>query len=254
MTRVFSAITLRRFEIYAHRSAERCHEADVVPPDAVHRIAGGFPRQASLGVGRHPLDAVRPPAGASDVQRLHGRARIRRRMRVRRGLRQRAPFERLWADAVAQSDRQRPRAAHDRHRALRDGQFLGALQPADAGRRGVRDDRRDLGRAADRRLPGRDADGHLLCLWPEPLDAARALPRGARFGAEGVDRARHLRLERPLQPAALCQHLAAPGAKAAPADLDPGRRLGRDLAVVRRRWTTSTPTYPISATRTDRRR
>ena len=50
----------------------------------------------------------------------------------------------------------------------------------------------------------------------------------------GVDRARHLRLQRPLQPAALRQHLAAPGAEAAPADLDPGRRLGRDLALVRR--------------------
>ena len=43
----------------------------------------------------------------------------------------------------------------------------------------------------------------------------------------------HLCLQRPLQPAALRQHLAAPGAEAAPADLDPGRRLGRDLAVVR---------------------
>ena len=43
----------------------------------------------------------------------------------------------------------------------------------------------------------------------------------------------HLRLQRPLQPAALRQHLAAPGAEAAPADLDPGRRLDRDLAVVR---------------------
>jgi hypothetical protein len=51
----------------------------------------------------------------------------------------------------------------------------GALQPADAGRRRVRDDRRDLGRAADRRLPGRDADGHLLCLWPEPEHVARPL-------------------------------------------------------------------------------
>ena len=36
-----------------------------------------------------------------------------------------------------------------------------------------------LGRPADRRLPGRHADGHLLCLWPEPEHAARALLRGA---------------------------------------------------------------------------
>ena len=51
---------------------------------------------------------------------------------------------------------------------------------------------------------------------------------------QGLDREGHLRLQRPLQPAALRQHLAAPGAAAASADLDPGRRLGRDLAVVRR--------------------
>ena len=50
----------------------------------------------------------------------------------------------------------------------------------------------------------------------------------------------HLRLQRPLQPAALRQHLAAPDPAAASADLDPRRRLGRDLAVVRARWTTST--------------
>ena len=44
----------------------------------------------------------------------------------------------------------------------------------------------------------------------------------------------HLRLQRPLQPAALCQHLAAAGAAAASAGVDSRRRLGRDLAVVRR--------------------
>ncbi len=44
----------------------------------------------------------------------------------------------------------------------------------------------------------------------------------------------HLRLQRPLQPAALRQYLAAPGAAAASADLGAGRRIGRDVAVVRR--------------------
>ena len=50
----------------------------------------------------------------------------------------------------------------------------------------------------------------------------------------GLDREGHLRLQRPLQPAALRQHLAAadPG-RPASADLDPRRRLGRDVAVVR---------------------
>ena len=82
-------------------------------------------------------------------------------------------------------------------------------------------------------FPGRLADGHLLRLWPEPVDAARALSRGARSGRARLDRAGHLRLQRPLQPAALRQHLAAAGAEAASADLGPRRRLGRDLAVVR---------------------
>ena len=36
-----------------------------------------------------------------------------------------------------------------------------------------------LGRPADCRLPGRHADGHLFCLWPEPEHAARPLLRGA---------------------------------------------------------------------------
>ena len=67
---------------------------------------------------------------------------------------------------------------------------------------------------------------------PEP--ASPALPRGARPGAARLDRARHLRVQRPVQPAALCEYLAAPGAEAASADLDSRRRLGRNMALVRR--------------------
>ena len=78
--------------------------------------------------------------------------------------------------------------------------------------------------------------------------------RGARPGHEGLDRAGHLRLQRPLQPAALRQHLAAAGAEAASADLDPGRRLGRDLAVVRRDGLRLLLPVAISATRPARRR
>src|SRR5208282_5983781 len=92
---------------------------------------------------------------------------------------------------------------------------------------------RDLGWAADRRLPRGHADGHLLCLWPEPLDVARALSRSARSGDARLAGTGHLCLQRPLQSAALRQHLAAPDTETAPAGVDPGRRLGRDLAVVR---------------------
>ncbi len=44
---------------------------------------------------------------------------------------------------------------------------------------------------------------------------------------------RHLRVQRPLQSAALREHLAAPGAASASAGVDTGRRLDRDVAVVR---------------------
>ena len=155
-------------------------------------------------------------------------------VRLRRHLRERAPFQRLRADALAQPDRLVAGAAHHRHRDLRHGQLAGALQSADARRRRIRDDRLHLGRPADRGLPGRLADGHLLRLRPEPEPAARALLRGARPGEEGVDREGDLRLLRPLQPAALRQHLAAADPeRSASADLDSGRRLDRDVAVVR---------------------
>ena len=64
-------------------------------------------------------------------------------------------------------------------RDLRHGQLAGALQSADPRGGGIRHDRLHLRRPADRRLPGRHADGYLLRLRPEPSHAARALPRGA---------------------------------------------------------------------------
>ena len=67
-----------------------------------------------------------------------------------------------------------------------------------------------------------------------PVAAARALLRSARPGDEGLAASRHVRVQRPLQPAALRQHLAAPDPAPASAGVDPRRRLDRDLAVVRR--------------------
>ena len=225
------------------------HEVHVVPPDAVHRTAGRLPREASVGVGRHPFLAVRPEARAPHVQRLHGRARIRCLLRLRRDLRQRAPFQRLRPDAVAQPDRLVAVPPHHEHDDLRDGQLAGAVQPANPCRGRVRDDRLHLRRPADRRLSGRHADGRLLRLRPEPLATARALLRGARPGDEGLAASRHVRVQRPLQPAALRQHLAAPGAATASAGVDTRRRLDRDLAVVRRDGLRLFVSCPISATR-----
>ena len=64
---------------------------------------------------------------------------------------------------------------HHRHRDLRDGQLARAVQPADPRRRRVRDDRLHLRRPADRRFPGRHADGRLLRLRPESVSAPRTL-------------------------------------------------------------------------------
>ena len=87
-----------------------------------------------------------------------------------------------------------------------------------------------------------------------PSHAARALSRSARSGDEGLAGEGHLRLQRPLQPAALRQHLAAADPAPAPAGVDPGRRLGRDLAVVREDGLRLRVSQSISATRTARRR
>ena len=87
-----------------------------------------------------------------------------------------------------------------------------------------------------------------------PSQLRAALPRGARPGDARLAGAGHVRLQRPLQPAALRQHLAAPGAEARI------RRSGSPAAARSRpgsgapRWTTSTPTCPTSATRPGRRR
>ena len=228
----------RRFRhpiVAGHRGKRRgtSHEDALVPPDALHGAARRLPGEASLRLGGHPLLALRPAPRAPHVQRLHRRAGIRGGVRLRRDLRQRAPLQRLRADAEPEPHRLRPRAPHHGDADLRHGQLARPLQPADAGGGGVRDDRLHQRRAADRGLPGRHADGHLLRLWTEPVDAPRALPGGARSGAARLDGAGDLRLRRAVQPAALREHLAAAGAAAASADLDSGRRLGRDLAVVR---------------------
>ena len=176
-----------------------------------------------------------PKPRASHVQRLHGRARIRRALRFRRRLRERAPLQRLRPDAVAQLGRVVAGAPHHRYGDLRHGQLAGAVQSADARGRRIRDDRRDLRRPADRRVPGRHADGHLLRLWHRtPASFASATtrrttwwcapgPKPDTFAFNGrFNQQRYVNIwPRPVQ-------------KSASADLDSRRRLGRDVAVVRR--------------------
>src|ERR1700722_7207851 len=48
----------------------------LVQPDALAPPAGGFPREISVGLGRHPQFAIRPGARARGLQRLSRPARI----------------------------------------------------------------------------------------------------------------------------------------------------------------------------------
>ena len=73
-----------------------------------------------------------------------------------------------------------------------------------------------------------EAHDLILQAWHEPTSRSR--------GTAAINQLRYVNV------------VAAPGAEAAPADLDPGRRLDRDLALVRASATTSTPTSRTSAT------
>ncbi len=65
----------------------------------------------------------------------------------------------------------------------------------------VRDARLHFGRAAGRGLSCRHVDGHELLLWPDPGADAREICRGARSYPARVERAKTVRLQRPLQQA-----------------------------------------------------
>ena len=192
-----------------------------------------LPLEVPLGLGGHPEPALRPGGGQPRLPPLHGPARVRGLAGLRRHRCERAPPERLRPDALAEPHRGGPRAADLAGRDLRDRQLDRALQPADPRGGRVRDARRDLGRAPRGRLPGRHADGHQLLLRADPGAHARQVLRGARPDHARVVRPRALRLRRQVQPAPLRELLAAPDPEAAPAHLHPGRRLDRDLGVVR---------------------
>src|SRR5262249_47557598 len=136
------------------------NEGALVPPDALHPASRGFRPATRVGVGRHRPRPVRRPLRPHALQRVYGRARTRRRARLRRHLRERAPPERVRADAVAEPDRREPRASHERRRDRGAGQLTRALQPARARRGRDGDARLHLGRAAGGRISGRHADGH----------------------------------------------------------------------------------------------
>ena len=150
------------------------------------------------------------------------------------GSRQRAPLERLRADADAQPDRAVAGAVTPRHRAIRPSAIRWpSTTRRPVSRKRIRDDRRasraaggsPASRSARRWTPPR--------LRREPVDAARALSRGARPSwAWWIDQRRCL--QRPLQPQRLRNIWRRPVQTPAPPIWGSRRWLDRDLAVVRR--------------------
>src|ERR1700683_4839411 len=127
-----------------------------------------------------------------------------------------------------------PPPPHPQRQPGRARQFDRALQSADSRRRGIRDARRYLGRTPDRRLPGRHLDGYQLLLRRSSRDDSREVLRGSRPDHQGVGGQGRLLVQRQIHQAALREPVAEAAAAAASTDLDSGRRLGRDLRLLRR--------------------
>ena len=159
-----------------------------------------------------------PQARPRALQRVPRRARARRAPRLRRPVRQRAPSERLRHHAVAQPDGGGAGAAHVARQARHPRQRHRPARPSAARRRGDRHARRAVGRPRDLRLRARHRLRAPVARRQSDL-LARALLRGARPDPARLDRARPLLLRGQALPRALRQHLAAPAAAAASADL-----------------------------------
>ncbi len=194
-----------------------------------------------------------PVRGHGALQRVSRHARVRRSDGLRCRRRERASPERVRDDAFAESHGGGAGAADRQRHAAGARELDRPLQSAGTRRRGDGHARRDVGRAPDRRLSRRHVDGHQLLLWPEPRDRAREVPRGPRSGHQVVGVAGAVRVERHVHQAALRQRLAAADPEAAPARVDPGPRLDRDLGLVRRSRRTTTAISPSAATSARRR-
>src|SRR5579875_2964098 len=108
---------------------ERSDAVLLLPPDAVPVPEARLPGDRALGLGHLLEPLLRPPARAPAVQPLPGRAGVRRRAGLRWHLRQRAPPERLRADAVAQCDGGDAGAAHQAGEDRYPGQRPAAARP-----------------------------------------------------------------------------------------------------------------------------
>ena len=143
-------------------------------------LPNDFPDRGASSWVTPPAQLRRPAQGRRDVPHVHPPDAAGRPRRLRRPGGQRAPPDAVRHDAVAEPAGGEP-GRHHRERGHPDHRRLaGALQSADPRRRGDGLSGLPLGRAADRRLRVRHADGFGVRLRQPAGRAARALPRGAR--------------------------------------------------------------------------
>ena len=204
----------------------------LLPPHALRRLGPHLhgPLQFRLGDAAEFL--FRSEGRREALPALHRRTGIGRPARLRRHLRQRAPPDRLRADAGAEPDRRRARAL-DQAGQDRDPRPRAAAGEQSGGAGGrVRHARPDERRPHHHRLRARHR--HRILRQRRQSDLlARALLRGARADPAGVDRDRAVPLPRQALPVRLRQSVAAAAAAAASAGLDSIAGQFRNRRVVR---------------------
>ena len=82
-------------------------------------------------------------------------------------------------------------------------------------------------------FPGRHTDGHRVRLSQNPSKLRDRYLEAHDIVMKAWTRPGNFFVQRPLQPVALCERLAASDTKAASAGVDSGRRFGRNVALVR---------------------
>ena len=168
-----------------------------------------------------------PKIGHQLYNRYLDEIEYRRRGRLRRRLRQRAPPERLRHHADPQHHGGGARAPHQERQDRSARPCAAAAQQSAGGGRGIRHARQHHGRAAGRRLRARHRRG-ISFLRRQSGGIARALPGGARSHHPGVDPARSVSVRGQVLPPRIRQHLAALLPATASADLDPLAGIARD--------------------------
>ncbi len=201
-----------------------------------------------------PRDLYDPKVGHRLVQRLSRSARICRPDGLRRPRRQRASSECLRPDAVAEYHGGRDGSPHAQRQPGRARQLDRALQSARCA--SPKSSRCSTCISGGRLVAGFPVGTSMdtnFCYGEVPATLREKYSRGARPHHQGVDGARRFRLQRQVHQAALRQSVAQAASAAPSADLDSGRRLGRDLGLLSPSTTTSTASFPTSATSRARR-